>query len=52
MISSQAEKMVEKIISGSDVIEEVSNRIRMETISIHLAEKGSLVYRKIREMKG
>jgi hypothetical protein len=44
MISSQAEKMIEKVISGSNVIEEVSNRIRMETVSIHLAEKGCLVY--------
>jgi hypothetical protein len=36
MISSQAEKMIEEVVSGSNVVEEVSNRIRMEEVGFHL----------------
>jgi hypothetical protein len=43
-IPSQTEKMVEKVVGGSNVVKEVSNRIRMETVGFHLAEKGCLLY--------
>jgi hypothetical protein len=43
--------MVEKVIGGSNVVKEVSNRIRMETVGFHLAGRGCLFYRKIREIR-
>jgi hypothetical protein len=34
-ISPQAEEMIEKIVRGGNIVEEVSNRFRMEKISLH-----------------
>jgi len=43
--------MIEKVIGGSNVVEEISNGIGMETVGVHLAEKGCLATRKIREIR-
>jgi hypothetical protein len=50
-IPPQAENMIEEVVGGGNVVEKTSNRFRMEEIGSHLAEKGSLVYRKIREIR-
>ena len=43
--------MIEKVVSGGNVVKEASNGFRMEEIGFHLAEKGCLVYRNIREIR-
>jgi len=38
-IPSQAEKMVEEIVSGGNVVEEATDRFRMEKVGLHILEK-------------
>ena len=38
-IPSQAEKMVEAIVGGGNVVEKASDRFRMEKVGLHTLEK-------------
>jgi hypothetical protein len=38
-IPSQAQKMVEEVVGGGNVVEEASDRFRMERVGFHILEK-------------
>jgi hypothetical protein len=49
-VPPQAEKMIEEVVGGGNVVEEASNRIRMEEVGLHFERDGISFFGKLYQM--